>query len=252
MIARASGTEITMNRRRHGVRWGPVGAAAAVLLALGGCSTAPPPPGPPPSAVITPPPGSAAARAAAGGTARPAPDDPGVPPDATLPDEGGRSTSPEFTDWITETDTQHAWLLDPCSPTTYPTDRQRTGFKMVSQTGPEALDARQLAVYPSPEVAAEVMAGFRRALTACSTGSTQLGSRWQWVTQEAPDLGDDGFLAASTEGGSGFSPAGDRIAVARTGSAVFLAYGGGEFSTAEIDDASTEVLDVVRQFLDSV
>jgi hypothetical protein len=203
--------------------------------------------------VITPPPGSAAAAAAAGATVGPAPQEPdtGTPPDAQLPDEGGRSTSPEFTDWITETDTRHAWLLDPCSPTAYPTDQQRTGFKMVSQSGPEALDARQLAVYPSPEVAAEVMAGFRRALTACSSGTTKLGSRWQWVTQEAPGLGDDGFLAASTEGGPGISPAGDRIAVARTGSAVFLAYGGGEFATAEIDDASTAVRDVVREFLDS-
>ncbi len=48
-------------------------------------------------------------------------------------------------------------------------------------------------------------------------------------------------MAAGTRGGPGFSATGGRIAVTRSGSAVFLAHAGGEFTTAEIDDGARPV-----------
>uniref|UniRef100_UPI001BDC1828 hypothetical protein n=1 Tax=Pseudonocardia lacus TaxID=2835865 RepID=UPI001BDC1828 len=176
----------------------------------------------------------------------------GIVPDVPLPDEGERSSSPETTDWATVTGIARTWLLDPCSPTEYPTDARRTGFKTVSRTGPEFHEARQLATYPSVDDAAEVMAGFRRALAACSTGGTEQGGRWEWVTREEPTLGDEGLLAASTVGGPGFAPAGDRVAVTRVGASVFLAFSNGESGVAEIDGAAELVREVAREFLDSV
>ncbi len=78
------------------------------------------------------------------------------------------------------------------------------------------------------------------------------GSRWEWVTRDEPGLGDGGLLAASTVGGPGFSPAGDRVAVTRVGSTVFLAFSSGESGAAEIDGAAEEVRRVAQQFLDSL
>jgi hypothetical protein len=169
-----------------------------------------------------------------------------------LPDEGRRSTVAEFTDWITDPALERAWLLEPCLPTTYPTDAQRVRFRTVSREGPEAFDARQLGVYPTPEVAAEVLAGFRRVLAACRTGQLEGGARWTWVTADVPDLGDDGFLAASTFVAPEYASHGARIAVTRVGSAVFLAHAGGEYYTAEIDDGAQAVREVAQRFLDSL
>ncbi len=107
-------------------------------------------------------------------------------------------------------------------------------------------------MYPDPAVAAQAVAGFRRVLSACRTGGRAAeGNRWQWVTAEVPGLGDEGFVAASTRGGPGFSATGERIAVTRSGSTVFLAYAGGEFTTAEIDDGARAVQRVAQAFLDA-
>jgi hypothetical protein len=206
-----------------------VGAALAVLVVLVSCAA-------PAAPVSSPAPASA----------------PAVPDMPPLPDEGRRSTVAEFTDWITDPALDRPWLLDPCLPTAYPTDGQRVGFRTVSREGPEAFDARQLGVYPSAEVAAEVLAGFRRVLTACRTGRQEGGARWTWVTADAPDLGDDGFLAASTFVAPEYASDGARIAVTRAGSAVFLAYASGEYYTAEIDDGAQAVREVAQRFLDSL
>jgi hypothetical protein len=177
---------------------------------------------------------------------------PTVPDMPLLPDEGRRSTVVEFTDWITDPALDRAWLLDPCLPTAYPTDGQRVGFRTVSREGPEAFDARQLGVYPTADVAAEVLAGFRRVLAACRTGQLQGGARWTWVTAEAPDLGDEGFLAASTFVAPEYASNGARIAVTRAGNSVFLAHATGEYYTAEIDDGAQAVREVAQRFLDSL
>jgi hypothetical protein len=137
--------------------------ALAVLAVLAGCAS--PAPGPGPAASLSSSTPSSA---------------PAVPDTLLLPDEGRRSTVAEFTDWITDPALDRAWLIDPCLPTTYPTDRQRVRFRTVSREGPEAFDARQLGVYPTPEVAAEVLAGFRRVLAACRTGQNEGGARWTW------------------------------------------------------------------------
>jgi hypothetical protein len=159
----------------------------------------------------------------------------------------------EFTDWLTDPALDRAWLLDPCLPTEYPSDRRRVRFRTVSREGPEAFDARQLGVYPTAEVAAEVLAGFRRVLDACRTGQQAGGgSQWVWVNADAPGLGDDGFLAASTFSGPGYASHGARIAVTRVGNAVFLAHAGGEYSTAAMDDGAQAVREVAQRFLDSL
>jgi hypothetical protein len=208
-----------------------------VLAVLAGCAGPATIPVPAPAASPSSPPPSSA---------------PAVPDTLLLPDEGGRSTVAEFTDWTTDRTLDRAWLLDPCLPTAYPTDRQRTRFRTVSRQGPEAQDARQLGEYPTPDAAAEVLAGFRRALDACRTGRADHGASWTWVTADAPDLGDDGFLAASTFVGPQYSSHGARIAVTRAGSAVFLAYAGGEYSTAELDGGAQVAREVAQRFLDSL
>jgi hypothetical protein len=210
-------------------------ALLAVLVVLAGCA------GPAIGAGPAPPPGPPALTVEAA-----------VPDTLLLPDEGRRSTVVEFTDWITDPALERAWLLDPCLPTTYPTDRQRVRFRTVSRKGPEAFDARQLGVYPTAEAAAEVLAGFRRVLAACRTGQLEGGARWTWVTADAPDLGDDGFLAASTFVAPEYASHRARIAVTLTGSAVFLAHAGGEYYTAEIDDGAQAVREVAQRFLDSL
>jgi hypothetical protein len=231
-----------------------IGGTALALLALAGCSpvsvSAPPAPAGTTAPASAPPVAGATSAGAVSGASEP--DKSPLPAGLLLPDEGQPSGSPDFTDWETDTSPGQTWLLDPCVPTTYPTDAQRTSFRTVSQTGPEAHSARQLAVYPSEEVATEVLAGFRRALTACSTGTTAAGDRWTWVSADAPDLGDDGLVAASTIGSPPSSPVGDRIAVTRVGSAVFLAYEGGEFSTAELDGGVDHAQEVAQRFLDSL
>jgi hypothetical protein len=239
--------------RRAGLRGGVVLAALAVLTACTGPTPAPPPP-PVPTAAPAPTSDAAAPSASAPATApsvRPPVRAPLVVPGGVLlPNEGQRTDSPEFTDWATDNRPGQAWLLDPCQPTTYPTDAQRVSFRTVSRTGPEAHDARQLAVYPSTAVAGEAVAGFRRALDACAAGTTPTGLRWKWVSQDVPDLGDGGLLAASVFGDE--SPTGDRIALARAGSAVFLAYLGGEYGTADLDQGAADARAVVQRFLDSL
>jgi hypothetical protein len=179
-------------------------------------------------------------------------EEPSVPESLLLPDEGGRSEVAEFTDWITDRAPTREWLLDPCVPTAYPTDAQRVRFRTATREGPEAFDARQLGVYPSAEVAAEVVAGFRRVLDACRTGRQPGGAPWTWATAEVPELGDEGLLAASVFRAPGYSSHGVRVAVTRVGNAVFLAHSGGEYGTAEIDDGAQAVREVAQRFLDSL
>jgi hypothetical protein len=224
-------------------------ALATVAVLAAGCGAGGGPEAPAVDAAAAPP--AATAPGAAPGTT-PDADSGSVPRSLLLPDEGGRSDTAEFTDWTTDETPDRAWLLDPCQPTAYPTDAQRTRFKTVFREGPEAYDARQLGVYPSAAVAGEVVAGFRRALEACRTGTKPSGTRWTWAVRDDPDLGEDGFLAAVWFGGEQFAPYGHRIAVTRAGDAVFLAYTYGEYSSAEFDGGAEMVRAVARRFLDSL
>lgn len=217
----------------------------AVLVGLAGCAG-------PPSVAPAAPSSSAASSTAASSTAAPTAAATAVPDSLLLPDEGRRATTAEFTDWTTDRTLTRAWLLDPCLPTTYPTDGRRVRFRTVSREGPEAFDARQLGVYPDADVAAEVLAGFRRVLDACREGQRPGGAPWTWATADAPGLGDDGFLAASVFRAPGYSSHGVRVAVTRVGSAVFLAHAGGEYNTAEIDDGAQAAREVAQRFLDSL
>lgn len=207
--------------------------AALVASALAGCAA---------------PPETAAPAAPAAATTAAAP----TTTEVLLPDEGERSEAPgELTDWTTDRTLDRAWLLDACQPTDYPTDQQRLSFRTVSQTGPESLDARQLAEYPSPEVAGEAMDGFRRALAACATGRDPQGISWEWRTQDVSGLGEDAFLAATTSvGDDGVPHGGSRIAVTRVDDQVFMAYTFGEIYTAELDHSAAEVQEVAQRFVD--
>lgn len=173
-----------------------------------------------------------------------------TPSDLLLPDEARPGTAADLTDWETDRSPTRPWLLDPCRPTAYPTDIQRVDFRTVSRSGPETFDARQLAAYPTAKVAAEAIAGFRRVLAACRTGGDAAnGTLWQYVVDDRGGLGDEGFVAASTTGGPTFAPAGERLAVTRVGSMVFLAYSRGEYGTAEVDDGARKAERIAREFL---
>ena len=213
-----------------------LGVAVVGAVVLSACSgTGPPPDG---SGVRPPAPAAAAAAPSLG--------------EVPLPNEGERSTAPDVSDWTTSTVTQQPWLLEPCGPTAYPTDAARTSFRTVSRSGPQSEAARQLAVYPSPEHAAETVTGFRRVIEACGTGGRAGGGAARWDTRYLPDLGDEGFVAAGTVAGPGYAPNGDRIAVTRVGSAVFLASVHGRYATTKLDDGVGEVRRVAEQFLGSV
>lgn len=175
----------------------------------------------------------------------------GIPPGLLLPNEGEPGDA-EVTAWKTDDTADEPWLLDPCRPTDYPTDDNRTGFRTVSRTGPELFQARQLAVYDSESTAIEAMAGFTRALTACKTGGDAAqGGAWQWATREIA-VGDEGVLAASTTGGPNAAPYGNRIAVTRVGAMVFLAYDEGEYQSAEFDGGAEQTQLVAEEFVGSV
>jgi hypothetical protein len=177
-----------------------------------------------------------------------APDSSRAPAEILLPNENEGSTSAEVTKWTTDNAIGQPWLLDPCRPTAYPTDSKRTSFRTVSRTGPEMRQARQLATFPDVGTAAEVLAGFRRALTACKTGgNASQGNAWRWATEDV-NVGDEGFVAASTIGGPDYSLSGNRIAVTRVGSLVFLAYDEGEYGSAEIDEGARLTQRVAEQF----
>jgi hypothetical protein len=174
-----------------------------------------------------------------------------VPAGILLPNENEGSTSSEVTRWTTDKTIGQAWLLDPCRPTAYPTDSKRTSFRTVSRTGPEMRQARQLAAFPTTDTAVEAVAGFRRALTACRTGGNAAqGNAWKWVTEDIK-VGDEGFVAASTIGGPNYALSGNRIAVTRKGSLVFLAYDEGEYGTAEIDEGARLTQRVAEKFVAS-
>ena len=120
----------------------------------------------------------------------------------------------------------------------------------MSRTGPELFQARQLAIYPTPAVAAEAMAGFRRVLTACQTNRRdEYGGQLRWATDFAIPVGDEGIMTASSVVAM---PGGDRITVTRVGSMVFLAYDTGHYLTAELDKSAFATRRVAEQFVDSL
>jgi hypothetical protein len=173
----------------------------------------------------------------------------GIPPGLLLPNEGEPADSSDVTAWETDDTADKPWLLDPCRPTDFPTDTDRTGFRTVSRTGPELFQARQLAVYDSESTATEAMAGFTRALTACKTGGDAAqGEAWQWAFEEIA-VGDEGLLAASK---TGEAPFGNRVAVTRVDAMVFLAFDEGEYGSAEIDEGARLTQQVAEKFVASL
>jgi hypothetical protein len=96
-----------------------------------------------------------------------------------------------------------ARLFDPCQPTDYPTDSQRTEIRVVdlrvqepSGAAPETARVRQnVARYPSVEVADEALAGFRRVATECATSTGGDGTQ---LTTEILDDADGRLLLQTT------------------------------------------------------
>lgn len=224
-------------------------AAVAACGDQGGADNGQPPPGPVADVTSSADTGTEARTPS---SAPPAPEHTGIPPGLLLPNEGEGSEGPDVTPWTTDNALNTPWLLDPCRPTDYPTDDDRTGFRTVSRTGPEMAQARQLAVFASEEVAREAFAGFTRVLDACRTGGDPAqGDAWQWVV-EPVEVGDEGFVAASTVGGETAAPYGNRIAVTRVGAMVFLAFDEGEYGTAAIDDGARKTQEVAETFVASL
>lgn len=142
-------------------------------------------------------------------------------------------------------DLRTAWALDPCTPTAYPTDRQRVAMASLVMSGPEAGDVRQLAVYPDAATAAEVMAGFRRVLAACASPA---GSTGKYVT--APiSVADEGLVVAQSiyyQSGTQV-PGGGYYVLVRDGRSVYLAVIGREFlPKGPTDAAATELVAAAR------
>jgi hypothetical protein len=169
-----------------------------------------------------------------------------IPPHFKLPNEGEPA-------WRTDNARGTEWLLDPCLPTDYPTDRRRTDFRTVSTEGPEYRHARQLGVYADAATAREVVAGFRRVLDACRTGDRD-GNIWRWETEELSGVGEEGVLTGGYYGPRGVAGAVFYVAVTRVGNWVFLAYSSGEGLERSISDPAirSEVADVARAFARSV
>jgi len=116
------------------------------------------------------------------------------------------------------------WQLDPCTPTAYPTDADRTDFRTVEQTGPEYADIRQLGLYPDEAVAAEVLAGFRRVLAACAEEPMDTDPAYEsrWETRGQDD-GEEGLLAVGSYYREDSQvPGGAYVAVVRVGNAVLM------------------------------
>jgi hypothetical protein len=94
-------------------------------------------------------------------------------------------------------------LFDPCQPTDYPTDSQRTEVRVVDLrvqepdgAAPETARVRQnLARYASADVAGEALAGFRRVATECATSTGQDGTQ---LTTEILDDADGRLLLQTT------------------------------------------------------
>lgn len=122
------------------------------------------------------------------------------------------------------------WLLDPCVPTTvYPTDGRRLAMASITRIQGESFEGRQIAVYPDAATAAEVMAGFRRVLAACSRYSTPSGSTEYFSAPLA--LGDEALLEwdMGRDPTGAQRPGGGYDVVVRDGRSVYLASVGGEF-----------------------
>jgi hypothetical protein len=94
-------------------------------------------------------------------------------------------------------------LFDPCQPTDYATDPQRTEVRVVdlrvqepSGAAPETASVRQnLARYQSADVADEALNGFRRVATECATSTGPDGTQ---LTTEVLDDADGRLLLQTT------------------------------------------------------
>lgn len=119
---------------------------------------------------------------------------------AALPDPGAGFS------WVTTRDRSaarpSARLFDPCQPTDYPTDAQRTEVRIrdlrveePSGAAPETARVRQnIARYTDPDVAAEAIDGFLRVATECSRGGPQGATQ----STEVVAAGDDRLLLQTT------------------------------------------------------
>lgn len=119
-------------------------------------------------------------------------------------------------------DVRTDWNLNPCDPTDYPTDRERIAMRSLEEVGQESFGGRQIAVYPDEATAAEVMAGFRRVLAACS----HVHGVWSWRHLH---LGDEALVDWEANFQDGHQvPVGGYDVIVRDGRSVYMASDGGE------------------------
>jgi hypothetical protein len=94
---------------------------------------------------------------------------PSLPPDYTLVLEASTLVV-EFGGPVA-TDVSTPWVLDPCVPTAYPSDRSRTSFRSVTYSAGDAGETAQVATYVDAAAAEDAVAGFGRAVAACGNGA---------------------------------------------------------------------------------
>lgn len=118
------------------------------------------------------------------------------------------------------------WLLDPCMPTAYPTDRHRVAMVSLTRTRSEGpwFEGRQLAVYPDEATAVKVMAGFRRAVAVCGRTDRSAVGGPTYSEQVPVDPGDEARLISDMSVLERREPASGRYTIVmRDGRSVYLA-----------------------------
>ncbi len=121
------------------------------------------------------------------------------------------------------------WPVDPCQPTTYPTDAQQLDFISASYYLGDAGESSYIARYPDEATASDVLAGFVRAAEACGRVDEPRPAEGSGVTQwslpQAPAIGDEAVALSTTEYVSDFGLPGSDVVAVRVDSYVVLALG---------------------------
>lgn len=170
--------------------------------------------------------------------------------------DAGWRTGTDDTTLTRSRDPDAPWSLDPCHPSAYPTDSARTSSLRLTRSGPDLRHNLHLALYPDERTAAEVLAGFRRVLSACAQRTTADGgpaaTREVWTYQRL-SVGDEALIATAgytveDRAVSGAASA----AVVRVGNAVFVRVDYREGLPGRPDPATDEVARSAQRNLERI
>lgn len=148
------------------------------------------------------------------------------------------------------------WALDPCHPTAHPTDPARTSSLRLTRSGPGLRHNLHLALYRDERTAAEVLAGFRRVLSACarriSGDDGPAATREVWRYQRLA-VGEDAVIATAGYTVEDRAVSGVASAAAvRVGNAVFVRVDYSEGLPGPPDPATDAVARSARRNLERI